>query len=71
MVGVAKHAVSGNDINVASVATAFPSGMSALEIKLDDTRMAVDEGADEIDMVISRGAFLRGEHAWCSMKSRQ
>ena len=64
MVGVAKQAVSGSDINVASVATAFPSGMSALEIKLDDTRMAVDEGADEIDMVISRGAFLRGEHAY-------
>lgn len=63
MVGVAKRAVDGTDINVASVATAFPSGMSALSIKLDDTRMAVDEGADEIDMVISRGAFLRGEHA--------
>lgn len=63
MVGVAKRAVDGSDINVASVATAFPSGMSALSIKLDDTRMAVDEGADEIDMVISRGAFLRGDHA--------
>ncbi len=63
MVGVAKQAVGGSDINVASVATAFPSGMSALQVKLDDTRMAVDEGADEIDMVISRGAFLRGDHA--------
>ena len=64
MVGVAKKALGDVDINVASVATAFPSGMSALTVKLDDTRMAVDEGADEIDMVISRGAFLQGEYAF-------
>ncbi len=61
MVGVAKQALTGHDIHVASVATAFPSGMSTLDVKLDDTRMAVDAGADEIDMVISRGAFLAGE----------
>lgn len=64
MVGVAKQALRGHDINVASVATAFPSGMSTLSVKLDDTRMAVDAGADEIDMVISRGAFLAGDYAY-------
>ena len=61
MVSVAKEALAGHDINIASVATAFPSGMSALSVKLDDTRMAVDAGATEIDMVISRGAFLAGD----------
>jgi deoxyribose-phosphate aldolase len=64
MVGVAKKALAGTNINVASVATAFPSGMSAREVKLDDTRMAVKAGADEIDMVISRGAFLAGDYAF-------
>jgi len=63
MVSVAKDALQGHDINIASVATAFPSGMSSLEVKLDDTRMAVDAGANEIDMVISRGAFLAGQYA--------
>ena len=62
MVGVAKRALEGYDIGVASVATAFPSGMSSLEVKLDDTRMAVEAGATEIDMVISRGAFLAGDY---------
>ena len=61
MVGVAKVALAGYDINIASVATAFPSGMSSLSVKLDDTRMAVAAGATEIDMVISRGAFLAGD----------
>lgn len=61
MVDVAKKALDGHDINIASVATAFPSGMSTLSVKLDDTRMAVDAGATEIDMVISRGAFLAGD----------
>ena len=64
MVSVAKDALQGHDINIASVATAFPSGMSSLEVKLDDTRMAVDAGANEIDMVISRGAFLAGQYAY-------
>jgi deoxyribose-phosphate aldolase len=63
MVGVAKAALTGQDIKVASVATAFPSGMAPLKIKLEETAIAVAEGADEIDMVISRGAFLRGEYA--------
>ncbi|MDH3646076.1 MAG: deoxyribose-phosphate aldolase [Gammaproteobacteria bacterium] len=62
MVGVAKNALTGHDINVASVATAFPSGMAPRAVKLEDTRMAVGDGADEIDMVISRGAFLQGEY---------
>lgn len=64
MVTVAKRALAGTDIKVASVATAFPSGMSSREVKLDDTRMAVEAGADEIDMVISRGAFLAGDHRY-------
>ncbi len=64
MVGVAKKALGDRGINVASVATAFPSGMSSRRIKLEETRMAVSEGADEIDMVISRGAFLQGEYGF-------
>jgi len=62
MVGVARRALAGHDIKVASVATAFPSGMAPLAIKLEETRIAVEEGADEIDMVIARGAFLQGEY---------
>ena len=64
MVGVAKEALAGTGINVASVATAFPSGQSNLEVKLEDTRLAVKAGADEIDMVISRGAFLAGDYRY-------
>jgi deoxyribose-phosphate aldolase len=64
MVGTAKKTLGGNDIKVASVATAFPSGMAPRRIKLEETRIAVDEGADEIDMVISRGAFLQGEYGF-------
>jgi deoxyribose-phosphate aldolase len=62
MVAVARKALSGHDIKVASVATAFPSGMAPLGVKLEETRLAVQEGADEVDMVISRGAFLEGEY---------
>ena len=63
MVKVARKALRGHDdIKVASVATAFPSGMAPLSIKLEETRIAVEEGADEVDMVISRGAFLQGEY---------
>ena len=61
-VALAKNILKNTSISVASVATAFPSGMSSLQIKLDDTEYAVSEGADEIDMVISRGAFLSGEY---------
>jgi deoxyribose-phosphate aldolase len=57
------HAAGGNDgIQVAAVATAFPSGRASLAIKLADTREAVAAGADEIDMVIDRGAFLSGQY---------
>ena len=62
MVGVAREALGDRDINVASVATAFPSGQAPLSVKLDDTRMAVADGANEIDMVISRGEFLSGNY---------
>lgn len=61
MVGVAKNALGKSGVKVASVATAFPSGMSNLAVKLEDTKMAVDLGADEVDMVISRGKFHEGE----------
>jgi deoxyribose-phosphate aldolase len=60
-VKTAKIALGESGIKVASVATAFPSGNSSRKIKLEDTKMAVGQGADEIDMVISRGAFLAGD----------
>ena len=62
MVAIAKQALEGTSVKIASVATAFPSGQSNLEIKLADVKLAVDSGADEIDMVISRGKFLSGEY---------
>jgi deoxyribose-phosphate aldolase len=62
MVPVAVQALSGSGIHTASVATAFPSGQAPLEVKLADTRAAVAAGADEIDMVINRGAFLSGRY---------
>jgi deoxyribose-phosphate aldolase len=63
MVRAAKDALSGiEDIRVASVATAFPAGRAALSVKLADTREAVAAGADEVDMVIDRGAFLAGRY---------
>jgi len=63
MVRIAREALQGTPIQVAAVATAFPSGMNPLAVKLEDTRYAVAEGAHEIDMVISRGDFLRGDYA--------
>jgi deoxyribose-phosphate aldolase len=63
LVRAAREALAGSTVKVASVATGFPSGQFPLEVRLDDTRRAVDDGADEIDMVISRGAFLSGEYA--------
>jgi deoxyribose-phosphate aldolase len=62
MVAEAKRGVEGTSIKVASVATAFPSGQAPLAVKLADTRAAVGDGADEIDMVISRGRFLAGDY---------
>jgi deoxyribose-phosphate aldolase len=61
LVGVAREALSGTGVRAASVATAFPSGQASLEVKLRDTEDAVAAGADEIDMVISREAFLTGD----------
>ncbi len=63
LVGVARRTVAGSGVKVASVATAFPSGQSAREVKLADVRSAVEAGADEVDMVIDRGAFLSGRIA--------
>ncbi|WP_182524363.1 deoxyribose-phosphate aldolase [Nocardioides dongkuii] len=62
MVGVARETLGDSGVHVASVATAFPSGRAALPVKLADTRDAVEAGADEIDMVIDRGAFLSGRY---------
>ena len=62
MVGVAKETLGSSGVHVASVATAFPSGRAALDVKLADTRDAVEAGADEVDMVIDRGAFLSGRY---------
>jgi deoxyribose-phosphate aldolase len=59
---VAKDALRGSGVRVAAVTTAFPSGRAELDVKLADTRDAVAAGADEIDMVIDRGAFLEGRY---------
>ena len=64
MVELAKKELAGTSVKIASVSTAFPSGQAPMSVKLDDTRFAVDSGADEIDMVISRGKFLSGEYAY-------
>ena len=61
-VKLAVNELKGTGVKVASVATAFPSGQSSAEIKLLDTKIAVDSGADEVDMVISRGKFHSGEY---------
>lgn len=61
-VKLAVNELKGTGVKVAAVATAFPSGQSSAEIKLLDTKMAVDNGADEVDMVISRGKFHSGEY---------
>jgi deoxyribose-phosphate aldolase len=62
-VPIAREALGDSGIHVASVATGFPSGQTFTEIKLAETRLAVEAGADEIDMVIDRGAFLSGDYA--------
>lgn len=62
MVKVAKTALGNSGIKVAAVATAFPSGQAPRDVKIRDTKFAVDQGADEIDMVISRGKFHMGEY---------
>lgn len=62
LVATAVDALRGSDVQIASVATAFPSGRASLETKLHDVREAVAAGATEIDMVIDRGAFLAGRY---------
>ncbi len=62
MVKIAKQALGNSGVKVAAVATAFPSGQAPRDVKIRDTKFAVNEGADEIDMVISRGKFLEGEY---------
>jgi deoxyribose-phosphate aldolase len=63
LVPVAVERLRGSEVRIASVATAFPSGQSPLEVKLDEVRWVVEQGADEVDMVIDRGAFLSGRYA--------
>ena len=62
LVPVAVERLAGSGVRVASVATAFPSGQSPLAVKLEEVRAAVEYGADEVDMVIDRGAFLAGRY---------
>jgi len=62
LVRIAKETLKGSKVKVAAVSTAFPSGMSKRKVKIDETKWAVNEGADEIDMVISRGKFLTGDY---------
>lgn len=62
MVKIAREALGDSNVKIASVSTAFPSGQADLNIKLTDTKLALDSGADEIDMVISRGKFLSGDY---------
>lgn len=62
LVPIAREELAGSGVRVASVATGFPSGQYPLEVKVADVRAAVADGADEIDMVINRGAFLAGRY---------
>ncbi len=62
MVPFAREVLQGSTVRIAAVATAFPSGRASMPVKLADTRDAVANGADEIDMVIDRGAFLAGHY---------
>jgi deoxyribose-phosphate aldolase len=63
LVPAAVSRVEGSSVKVASVATSFPSGQSPIELKLEEVAWVVDQGADEVDMVIDRGAFLSGRYA--------
>jgi deoxyribose-phosphate aldolase len=63
LVAIARESLGNSGVKVAAVATGFPSGQYPLDVRLEDTRRAVEAGADEIDMVISRGALLAGREA--------
>jgi deoxyribose-phosphate aldolase len=70
LVAVARPELAGSSVAVASVATAFPSGRASLAVKLADVAEAVSAGADEVDMVIDRGAFLAGRYGQVSEEIR-
>ncbi len=63
LVAIAREELAGSGVKVASVATGFPSGQYPLPVRVDDTLRAVADGADEIDMVINRGAYLAGRYS--------
>jgi deoxyribose-phosphate aldolase len=69
-VALAKECVAGSEVQVASVATAFPSGQAPLDLRLEEVRRVVEAGADEVDMVISRGALLAGRRRQVSDEIR-
>jgi deoxyribose-phosphate aldolase len=71
LIAVARERVAGTGVNVASVATAFPSGRSPVDLKVEEARRAAELGADEIDMVIDRGALLAGSYAKVYEEVRQ
>ena len=71
MIKFAKEAVRDSGVHIASVATAFPSGQYPLKLKLEDVKRCVADGADEIDMVISRGEFLSGDYEFVFDEIRQ
>lgn len=71
LVAVCKKELAGTGVKVASVATGFPSGQFPIEVRLEDVRRAVADGADEIDMVINRGAFLSGRYDEVADEIRQ
>ena len=71
LVAVAKRELRGSKVKVASVATGFPSGQFPLDVRLADVRAAVEAGADEIDMVINRGAFLAGRFSEVAHEIRE
>jgi deoxyribose-phosphate aldolase len=71
LVDVARRELDGSAVAVASVATAFPSGRASMKVKLADVREAIEGGADEVDMVIDRGAFLSGSYGQVFDEIRQ
>lgn len=71
LVKVCDEALAGTGVKIASVATGFPSGQYPLDVRLNDVRAAVRDGADEIDMVINRGAFLAGRYDEVAEEIRQ
>src|SRR5262245_60382418 len=71
LVPVAHEILFGSEVKIAAVASGFPSGQFPLEVKLEDVRQAMAAGADEIDMVINRGAFLAGRYDEVAEEIRQ